>query len=284
MKTKKLLTIISRIIKGIILVLPFLLIAWLLEKNYVLSGKRIVSYDFSSDNETISHLEPWQRLSPIEKNGTDYSQQINDGLVYFNAKRDISFEKVTIQLTYQSTGADIINVGMRINNKDGFKKIPLESSFIDDLEWNHIELQNGNFYQKELKYKNENDFFNNPPLNEKILVHNFDLPQSSNWKTVPKENIAPLRHFTSKDEYSYLLTSYTPPKTEKNTKWKVAQNTFLFGEAYKDKDNNVRFSIDAPGLKENDGTIVITNITLIFEKPPVGFQKISEKIQNFFNI
>lgn len=268
--------------------IPVILIGWLIEKNYALSGTRTLSYDFSKENTTISSLEPWQRLEPIVKNGNDYSQKLKDETVYFNTPRDISFETVTVEVFYKAMNAPLLNVGMRINDKDGYKKLPLSSELLNNLSWSSLEKDGSIIFQKEETYPSFEAFTANPPQDKKILSHNFNIQDSIGEGKIPKNNISPLRYFSTEDSADFILATYTKPTEselkDSNQTWMRTSNTFLFGEAFIDEEKNARFSINAPGLKETSGELEISHINLIFKKEPLSLQKALQRAQNFFNL
>lgn len=272
----------------ITIAIPVVLIGWLLEQNYALSGTRTLSYDFSKENTSISSLEPWQRLEPITKTGNDYSQKLKDETVYFNTQRDISFETVTVEVFYRAANVPLLNVGMRINDKDGYKKLPLSSELLNNLSWSSLKKDSSTIFQKEESYASFDAFTTNPPEDKKILSHNFNIQDSIGEGKIPKDNISPLRYFSTEKSADFILATYSKPQeTELDNSektWMRASNTFLFGEAFIDEEMSARFSINAPGLKETGGELEISHINLIFKKEPLSLQKGLQRAQNFFNL
>ncbi|MBU1118728.1 hypothetical protein KKH43_02525 [Patescibacteria group bacterium] len=281
-RQSKSLKILSIALKVVICILPILLLFWILEKNFVFSGKRELVYDFSEDNALISHLEPWERLSPILEQDGIYFQKMHDDAVYFDLEKKDPFEKITVQITYKNPGATIFDLGLRINDKDNYKKLPLESKLLNTSDWNKVEGPEGTLYQKNNDFSSLEEFYTNYPNDKRILVYNFDIT-----KYVPKEKIeptliSPLRHNVDLEGIDYILAHYTPPDNVNG--WTVAKNTFDYKNAYVDNKNTIRFMLAAPGLKEKDSEIEIAEIKITLEKEPLTFEKVITKARKFFKI
>lgn len=269
-------------LKIAIALLPILLIGWIIEQNLALSGINTFTYSFEQENPIISGLEPWQRLSEIKKSNNTYSQEMRDDIIYFKVKKINTFEKITTTIEYANPNAKLVDIGMSINKKNAQKKLPLESKLIDNLDWSRINSNNVILLQKEENFNSIEEFFSSFPSQKKVGVYNFNLQEFVNSEALIKENVLPLRHFHTENDFDYIITRYETPV--KNGGTVIAKNTFNAVDGFIDTEGNYRFSISAPGLKESSSTIEIKEITVQFEKQPITTEDISNKLKSFFNL
>lgn len=207
---------------------------------------------------------------------------MHDDAVYFDVFKKDAFEKITVEITYKNPNAKLFDIGLRINDKDNYKKLPLESKLLDSLEWNKIEGEEGTLYQKNNGYSDLDEFFSNYPTDKKILVYNFDIA-----KYVPNEQInptliSPLRHNADIDGIDYILARYETPRNANG--WTKAKNTYDFRNAYIDDEGNMRFMLAAPGLRDQESEIEIEQIKVTFTKEPLNANKVITKLRQFFKI
>lgn len=275
------LKIVSLFLKIFLGIIPLLLIAWLFEQNFCFTGKKILTYDFKKTNPFISHLEPWERLSSISEDGKNYFQEMRGDMVYFTVKKNGDFDKISVIVEYQNPKAQLFDLGLRINKKEAYLKLPLEAKILDSLPWERTTDNDGVLYQKEKKYPSLKEFLEKFPKDKKVVVYNFDLK-----KYFPKEknfsNVSPLRVNTNLDETDFILANYHSP--EKVGDSLEAKNTFNFRDAYVDEKGEIKFLLSAPALNETGTAIQINKIKVVFERPPLSGDKIIRKIRNFFKI
>jgi len=161
-------------------------------------------------------------------------------------------------------------ITFKTSHPSGLQKISLDSH---SLEINEL---NRNF-----KYLNDSGIIKiNVPKND--LAINFDgfmaFSESQYFNPFP-DNIIGIKNNSDINLLDYLIAEYSSPKKENG--WLVKSNTFDLNRLYKDKNNNVRFRLSAPGLNETGGIINITNIKVTYQKPPVTLQNFPSKVINF---
>jgi len=175
MADKKIPTILLWIVKAITIGATLALFGMVFNRYFVPFGKLDVTYDFSEDSEYISHLDPWQRLLPLEESNGDWFQGIKDGLVYFDVKIPRWFKAVTAEITFQSPVSQIFEMGARVNEAGGYLTKPLDNKLIDDLNWSKIEADGITLFQKNTKYTDIQIFISKPPQNELIGEYFYNL-------------------------------------------------------------------------------------------------------------
>ncbi|MBU1166825.1 hypothetical protein KKC60_00250 [Patescibacteria group bacterium] len=279
----KFLSFFDKLVKIAICLLPLILLSFVIEKNYAFSGHKDYVYDFEKDSPFISHLEPWNRLSPISEEDSVYSQSMKDDSVYFNVKKPLtSFEKITVKVTYQNPSAEMLDVGLRISQKDDYLKLPLESKLIDSLQWSKLESADGIMYQKNKEFSSFEDFYQNFPPDKKIISHNFNIKKHVSEEKTNHQNITPLRPSIKIENFDIVVTNYKTPTT--SSSWQVAKNTFNYGHAYVDENDMMRFMLAAPGLRQEGAEIKIEQIELQFERAPYTAGTAIDKLKKFFKL
>lgn len=273
------LVILLWIIKGVTIGLALFSLFWILKEYY---GKLTIVYDFSKDSKYISHLAPWQRLMPIEELNGDWLQQIKDDLVYFDVKSPPLFQKVTCELTFDNPSQTIFKLGRQVDAKDNYLEKPIKNKFIDNLVWFKIQEGGVILLQKQKKYNSLKEFLNNPPKEEKIGTYFYKLPcKNNNCFNLDNQTQVNL----DIDNLDYIITEYISPINNDN--WSIQTISFEDIILYRNKAKDIRFRLNAQGLRESGKTIAISNIKIEFKKPIISFQNLPlltklfiKKIQN----
>lgn len=137
-------------------------------------GKLDVTYDFSEDSQYISHLGPWQRVTPPTETGGTWSQDIKDDLVYFDIKNPRWFQTVTVEMTFQNANQPIFEIGARVDKKDNYRSLPLQNRLFDDLGWNRIQEGEATLWQKNKRFDTIDDFEKNVTDADRIGKYFYD--------------------------------------------------------------------------------------------------------------
>lgn len=94
-------------------------------------------------------------------------------------------------------------------------------------------------------------------------------------------NIITMEPDTNMNEINYIIAKYyEKPKLLEND-WREAQAEFDLGDLYIDEDSKIKFLLSAPGLRDSEGEIKISEIKIILEKDPITIQNIISKLKNF---
>ncbi len=230
-------------------------------------------------------------------------KQIDD-LTYFNSGMPYNFEKANVSVSFKNSNAgQELYLGYRDQVKWHYKTLLLDSPIINSITWPKI----GNepyLYQKQIVYKDIQDFLNNPPKDKTIGTYDYDSaalteldPLIPDYKPAVADSIisTPLRGKTTM--YVYVngepfdmtftkrdLNWYADPDV---TKIQVFRQKDVVYEATIDDDSNdtddhkvgqnqkVEIKNPGPGLPEpgvykiiidQSGDSVITGITTNLHK------------------
>lgn len=150
----------------------FIVILW---QYFAISGTWEVRYNFSSEPNLITELNPLGRVTERQENlKTGDTFQIMSGEpVYFNVSAPRSFDNAKVSLTYTNPSQKIIELGLRKSADWIFDLKPLENKFIDDSNWYRLTQDNLIFLQKQKDYSSVDDFLANLPKDKKIAFYNY---------------------------------------------------------------------------------------------------------------
>lgn len=167
-----------RIIKIIILLIPILIFAWILNKQFAPFGKATFKYNFKKDSAVISDLYPRARTSDIEKEKGEYYKTLTNDSVYFDLNLPRWFSTAIFEIKFKNQNPIFEIGGRKDKEKWIFDKRPLENKIIDNLarksSWHKLQEGNLILLQKEKKFESVSDFFENLPASEKIATYFYD--------------------------------------------------------------------------------------------------------------
>lgn len=279
MTYSKILNILLWLIRITALGASLMLFVMIFNQYFLPAGKLEIEYDFSEDSEFIAHLEPWQRLTPIENVNGDWFQSMTDDLVYFNVKIPRLFQTITAEITFQNDVMPVLEIGSRADSAGNYLSVPIQNKRIDSVDWPVLTSDGVNLYQKINKYKDIQSFIANPPEDELIGEYYYDLAKDTE-KNQENKTVIKIDNNTDIDSLDYIITKYNKPTY---SGWTINSATFDMARLYKDDRGDLRFRISAPGLNESDGAIKISKIKIIYQKPPITVSNILPKIKNKIN-
>lgn len=161
-----------------ILIAGFIILAiFILDKYLALRGVLELSYDFSDEPTLISEITPKGRATDRLKNLTtkETYQSLSGDPVYFGVDVPRSFDNAEVSLTYRNPAQKIIELGLRKSIDWNFELKPLENKFVDQSEWEKLENEQFQFFQKEKNFESIDAFLANPPKDKKIALYNYAL-------------------------------------------------------------------------------------------------------------
>ena len=84
------------------------------------------------------------------------------------------------------------------------------------------------------------------------------------------------------DDYDYIIANY--PKAQQENEWLVAKAHVTSPDLYFHKGNDLtaNFIITFPGLPENNRTIRVKEVRVVFQKEPITISNIFERLKNKF--
>ncbi|HAH04090.1 MAG: hypothetical protein UV78_C0011G0010 [Parcubacteria group bacterium GW2011_GWA2_43_17] len=194
-----------------IIIAPFLVLGWLIKKDLVTDGQVEFVYDFRQDSPAITNLFPANRLSSVYRDTANdfFWQEVNAEPVYFETRLPQTFDRATVEITYQNKNLPLVQVGLQTLGETAwnydFK--PLENQLVDQLSWSKIEDQRGSLWQRQKKYLSFDQFIDdldnlsnfaayNYPVNRKFILTGY---QPGNKKTVFNKTLRGYHSF-----YTYI--------------------------------------------------------------------------------
>jgi len=105
----------EKIIRVVFILIPFLALGWLIQKNFVFSGVMEATYNFDKNNALISILKPAGRALGVEKNNNgDYTQRVIIDPVYFDLYMPTKFKKAYFTFVFMAPEGRSIKVGPQV--------------------------------------------------------------------------------------------------------------------------------------------------------------------------
>ena len=166
------------------------------------------------------------------------------------------------------TNATIIT--FKTSHPSGLQKISVDSQFLEINELN-----------RNFKYQNDSGIIGiNTPKNDLSIYFDGFIAFAENQYFNPfPDNIIGIKNNTDINSLDYLITEYSPPNNENG--WLVKSNTFDLSQLSKDKNDNIRFRLSAPGLNETGSVIKVSKIKITYQKPTVTLRNLPSKVINF---
>jgi len=163
---------------GLLAVLVFL--GW---QAVVPTGRVTYEKVFPKDNFFIKDLTPKER---VDKGGSGLVRITGDP-VYFNLYTPRTFNRAELEMVYRRVGKaarqpeslPVIQVGI-LADPDAwrYRLQPMENYWLDRLagQWQALKQDGKTLWQKRGRYKNVQEFLQQPPASERIAVFRADLP------------------------------------------------------------------------------------------------------------
>ncbi|MFH1597618.1 MAG: hypothetical protein ABIB97_00920 [Patescibacteria group bacterium] len=126
----------------------------------------------------------------------------------------------------------------------------------------------------------------NSPINDvKIIGSGFYAfsPESFFDPTdyqIRAKSVSSLNSLDDLADYDYIIGEYIEPQRQGN--WLVAEAQVEVPQLYFDENFRASFSIDLPGLAENNRLFKIKEIQIVLEKPPLTFSNIFSRAKDYF--
>src|SRR3989339_850303 len=212
-----------------VIILPFIILTVLIRKDLVLTGHLEFTYDFSQDSPVITNLFPANRLSEIYqvKGKHDFWQEIRSEPVYFEARLPQQFDTAEVEVIYQNQSQNLVQLGLKtLGDEWSYDFKPLENRLLDNLDWFKIEDERGTIWQRQKKYLNWDQFFDQLKSLDNFAVYNYPLNRR------------------------FLLANYQPPaqRTEFNRTIRGAHSFYTYI-----KDEVLDFSFTVQDINRSDG-------------------------------
>ncbi len=154
---------------GIIII--FIFIYFLVQKDLVLNGKLTVESNLTDLNPMISVLFPEHR---VQKENNHYL--IKDEPVYFTVRSPIKFDQAEVEVEFKTKNQNIIGLGVA-TTKEGwnFENHTLYNKTLNDINWPSISDGVNTLYQKEKKFNTIAEFMKVSNTLEGVGAYDFDL-------------------------------------------------------------------------------------------------------------
>lgn len=172
-----------------ILVVPFVLLFWLLYKDFIVSGSLFAVYDFKTQSPFISVLRPQSRVSDIQNDMAGrYFQKILGQPIYFDIRIPRRLDTADITLVYKNIDQPVFELGALVDKEfESYDLKPIENRTIeyllrDKFRWDVLRDHEILFFQKSKKFSSIDDFLQNLPPQEKIATYNYTIPKDYKMK------------------------------------------------------------------------------------------------------
>ena len=110
------LSILHKIIRAALIIVPIFAFGWLSYKEIAPSGKVAAAYDMRQETPFVSKLYPKDRVSESYQSANgDFYRTFLAEPVYFDLKPSGQFENVAVTIKYKNSGAVPIKMGGLIN-------------------------------------------------------------------------------------------------------------------------------------------------------------------------
>ncbi|MBT4121932.1 hypothetical protein HOE31_03220, partial [bacterium] len=176
---KRLVNNLYSFFKIIIIIIPFILLAFLINKDLVRSGTISFVYDFSQDSPVITNLFPANRMSDVNKvkDFDIYWQSINNEPVYFETRLPQTFDKAEVEVMYQNNDLPLIQIGLNNmgSNEWNYDFKPLENKLLDNLDWFKLESSDKALYQRKKQYLSIDQFLEEKDTLTNFAAYNYDI-------------------------------------------------------------------------------------------------------------
>ena len=156
----------------IIAIIPLLIPAYSLYKQFSPSGVLKISSNFLTEKPFISRLYPGIRTE-IKGNILNKIVSLKDNIAYFDVILPRLYKQIEIEIHYQSPNP-IAEIGGKLNGEDwSYKTKPLENKIIENCDWAKIENDSLILLQKNKIYNSLEEFFATPPGAEEITEYRY---------------------------------------------------------------------------------------------------------------
>jgi hypothetical protein len=179
MKIKRFFEKLYSISKVVVIITPFFLLFWLVNKDLVTSGRLEIFQDFNHNSALITNLYPENRSTSYQAENRDElvkSQKIIQDPVYFDVRLPQSFKKVDLEFVYKNDLQPLIQVGLETQSQSDWSYLfrPLSNVFFDRLNWPKVVDEQGTLWQKVKTYLSLNQFLDQQTSRTSLAV--YDLP------------------------------------------------------------------------------------------------------------
>ncbi len=176
---KRIINNLNILIKIIIIITPFILLGYLINKDLVRSGVIKFIYNFSHDSPVITNLFPANRMSAINKvkDNDLYWQSITEEPVYFKTRLPQTFNKAEVEITYQNSDLPLIQIGLNNQgeNEWNYEFKPLENQLLDNLDWFKIESNDRALYQRNKQFLSIDQFLEEKDTLTNFAAYNYEI-------------------------------------------------------------------------------------------------------------
>ncbi|MBI4262158.1 hypothetical protein HY624_01385 [Candidatus Uhrbacteria bacterium] len=103
------------VIRIILIIIPVILFFWLLAKDFVVTGRLVVEYDFSNDSPFIRHLRSPDNVGRIQLNkvNRDSTQSMKRDPVTFDVQLPRRFVRTIVELRYTKNPEQEFRLGLQ---------------------------------------------------------------------------------------------------------------------------------------------------------------------------
>jgi len=140
--------------KIIVLLIAFGVLSFVFNAVFMpFGGEYVLEYDLETDAEYISHLYPWQRLSPVTQDEYGYYQNIQAEIVYFDVELKQFFKNVEVELLVYADNLEKISLGPKFGEEE-YKLVnrDVEINKLQTLKYN-LDIQGSSLFNNKLTWQ-----------------------------------------------------------------------------------------------------------------------------------
>ena len=169
--------IFTRIIQGILILVPIIILGWLGVQNFVPSGTFTVRHSVHDSSSFMDGLAPHDRVSLVKKDEKgNWMQTIFKDPVFFFVNPHRTFDTVDATVTFKNTDTPIVEFGaLSATNPERYVLEPLQNLIIDESTWPRVVDGELILLQRTPTYKTVNDFLARPPSRDEIATYHTSL-------------------------------------------------------------------------------------------------------------
>lgn len=246
---------------------------WLFYQNLVPTGILVLHNKKGSAASPISDLHPAKRLIEINEDDPPHRRASNNQTfyidpVYFDVKVPRRFDKIMVDIAWQNQAQPILELGAR-KARDEFNFIlkPLQNKIIDTLDWSCGRFDGILFCQKEKRFQSLADYLAKP-LGRLVTYH---------YRPAEKIKYDEMNVNSKIENYDYLIADYEPPESLGNN-WFKRRLEFNW-EDFALYVNEISFVISAPELHQGHGQIVLGDMTITLQRPPLDWEEFKKWVK-----
>lgn len=270
------------LIRALIIICPFVIVAWAFWRDLVPSGQITYDYQVGQQSAVITPLFPANRLDPADAVGTKKTwQQMIQEPIYFETRIPRKFDKAEVKVKFSNPDKTFMQVGLRTHGELewNYDFLPLDNPALNSLSWPYLANDEISIWQKNKNYQTIEQFYSSLSSVNNLAVYAYNLNRrylmsqykpSTNRKTIVRAIRGNHSFYTYiKNETLDFIFKYNDiNRMDGEDPWRIV--------VYDDKNNEVNKILIADDGKTGrfDGASKILTANLFIKNLPEGVYRI----------